>query len=448
MFQTQIADYISASESESSVRRLNLRLRRENEELKQHVERLRILLSDVSEMEEEKHQMLEAFDRSCEREEELKKRLKEEEIENDCLSDALMDLRLIKIHHKASQVDLQNLRQAVFRAKWMMDEVQYALAERDEIIQRRHAETEELLALQEDCLVHLEENRVRLQDAEEAVRVMERLPTRERGPCEVRQKKKKKKTMVHSEVRPSRVKDMLITLGSFTFTLLFLFFFISSVIPAFSSEEISDIVVTELIPDRLTISERGHLTGPVSGYHPAWRPLPRDGRGLLPTEERGGGERRRWREKEMERRGGERRWREEVERGGGERRSRRREEEMERGRDGERRRRREEVERGGAGGERRRWREEEERGGGERRSRRKRREEVEVHQCEQQQDEQEPGVMRSNLDREISQEVQDPATEREREREKERERVKSSRVTMDPVFILHEKTLAGSNQVT
>ncbi|KAG7324833.1 hypothetical protein KOW79_011149 [Hemibagrus wyckioides] len=247
MFQTQSADHIPASElsHEMSARCLNSQLRRENKELKGHVERLRILLSDVSETVAEKPTILEAFDHSCAREEELRRRLEEEQTENDCLEDVLMYMRYIKTRHKARQVEAQNLKHAVFRAKLLTEEVQYALAERDEIIQRRNAETVELLSLYEDCIAHLEMTRVRVQDAEEAVRITERLPKCESAPCIV----KRKESMVHSEVRPSRVKDMRIALYSFAFTMLFLFFFISSVIPAFSSEEILDTVVTELIPD-------------------------------------------------------------------------------------------------------------------------------------------------------------------------------------------------------
>lgn len=245
MFQTQSADDIPASESFDE---LNSQLRRENKELRGQVERLRILLSDVSETLAEKPTMLETLDRSCAREEELRRHLEEEKTENECLEDMLMDMRYIKLRHKARQAELQNLKHAVLRAKFLIDEVQYALAERDEIIQRRHAEIVELFDLYEDCIAHLEVTRVRVQDAEEAVRITKRLPKRESAPCIVK-REESVVHMVHNEVTPSRVKDMMIALYSFAFTILFLFFFISSVIPEFSSEEISDTVATELIPD-------------------------------------------------------------------------------------------------------------------------------------------------------------------------------------------------------
>lgn len=247
MFQTESEDDIPASESSDE---LNSQLRRENKELRGQVERLRILLSDVSETLAEKPTMLEAFDRSCAREEELRRHLEEEKTENDCLEDTLMDMRYIKMRHEARQAEIQNLKHAVLRAKFLTDEVQYALAERDEIIQRRHAEIVELFDLYEDCTAHLEVTRVRVQDAEEAVRKAECLPKRESVPCIVK-REESVVHMVHNEVRSSRVKDMLIALYSFAFTMLFLFFFISSVIPAFSSEEILDTVVTKLIPDSL-----------------------------------------------------------------------------------------------------------------------------------------------------------------------------------------------------
>ncbi|GAA6111441.1 uncharacterized protein LOC125145305 [Tachysurus ichikawai] len=256
MLHANSAGYVSKSIRESSheldTRCPRVQLRRENKELKEHVERLQILLIDVSVFEQEKRTMMEAFHRSCAREQELKERLKEEEKEHECIEDMLGDLRYIKGTQERRQLRFKDLKQAVFTAKCVMEDMQHALTDRDDVIRRRNLEIAELVNLQEDCFLHAEETAKLIEHAEKQLRKREHTRTHETVPeVMVKRKRKRKKThpavgkMVHGEVSDTRVQDKLIILCSFSLTLFFLLFIISFVIP----EEISDITFPELILD-------------------------------------------------------------------------------------------------------------------------------------------------------------------------------------------------------
>ncbi|KAK2866675.1 hypothetical protein Q7C36_002731 [Tachysurus vachellii] len=264
MLHANSAGYVSKSNREHvDTRCPSVQLRRENKELKEHVERLQILLIDVSVFEQEKRTMMEAFHRSCAREQELKERLKEEEKERECIEDMLGDLRYIKAAQERRQLRFKDLKQAVFTAKCVMEDMQHALTDRDDVIRRRNLEIAELVHLQEDCFLHAEETAKLIEHAEKQLRKRERTRTHETVP-EVMVKRKRKKTppaagkMVHGEVSDTRVQDKLITLCSFSLTLFFLLFIISFVIP----EEISDITFPELIMDSVK-----SLLGPFITVH-------------------------------------------------------------------------------------------------------------------------------------------------------------------------------------
>lgn len=261
---------------ETRVRSMHSKLRQENKELKERVERLKILLSDAPEFEEEKIVMLETLHQSSAREQAVKQRMKEEEKENECLEDAVADLRYIIKSEKPMRLRLQDLKQAVFKARRRVEEMYYILAEKDEVIRKRNAEVTELLALYWNCMLHAEENEARLNDAEKAaleiLRVRERelvcvrgrellcvrgrqlLCVREREEvCEVRGKKTPPALVktVHSDVKPSRGKHVLLIVCSFALTLPFVFFFIFSVIQSCNSEKESALPCTEFLQDRV-----------------------------------------------------------------------------------------------------------------------------------------------------------------------------------------------------
>ncbi|XP_047673012.1 uncharacterized protein LOC125145305 [Tachysurus fulvidraco] len=272
MLHANSAGYVSKSNRESSheldTRCPSVQVRRENKELKEHVERLQILLIDVSVFEQEKRTMMEAFHQSCAREQELKERLKEEEKERECIEDMLGDLRYIKGIQERRQLRFKDLKQAVFTAKCVMEDMQHALIDRDDVIRRRNLEIVELVNLQEDCFLHAEETAKLIGHAKRQLGKREHTRTHGTVP-EVMEKMKRKKTppaavrMVHGEVSDTRVQDKLITLCSFSLTLFFLLLIFSFVIP----EEVSDITFPELIADSVKSLLAPFITVHHTDYH-------------------------------------------------------------------------------------------------------------------------------------------------------------------------------------
>ncbi|TSZ26373.1 hypothetical protein Baya_14197 [Bagarius yarrelli] len=233
MENTPIADHNSTVKLEWSkdvrVRYMSAQLRRENTQLRERLGRLRILHSDLPEFRKEKREMIEAFYRSCARERELKERVHEEEMKNACIMDTLADLKCRKSARNSRRFTLNNLKRAVFVAKCSLEDVQYELMERDEIIRKRNAEIEELSVLDKNCYLHVKETGARLQGAEEAVHEWKLL--------RAQNKVKKEKMEKTPKIRQSRGTDMIIAACSFTLTLLFLLTVIFFVKPTSSREE-------------------------------------------------------------------------------------------------------------------------------------------------------------------------------------------------------------------
>lgn len=247
-------DHVSTSSSpDQSTHDKNSQLREENKSLKAQVAHLQMILNDISLFDIEKPTMLEALDRSCAREQELKERVKEEERETESILDALADLRYILQNKKVKQTRLEHLKRSMFSAKCALEDMQFLLTQKEEVIVRRNAEIDELLALYENCFEHMKATVTRIEEAQKTIEEV-RKRGRLRLPgiiCETCIKEKETapapvKT-VPSEERPSEPGGMQITLYSLPFIILLLFFAISSMISAFSSENTRDISCIDVL---------------------------------------------------------------------------------------------------------------------------------------------------------------------------------------------------------
>lgn len=185
---------LSTSDSDSSDEQrapcVTSQLLQENRALKERAERLHILMEDIPEFEEERLEMLEDLRQSHAREQELERSLKEEDEEHDRIRDALEDLRFLKTDKELRRSRLIDLKKAVFKAECVADEQQFELKQKELLIQRQTAEIDELLALEKNCILHLEETKVRVQETERKLRDTQHWRPRQR----VAHKRRRKKT--------------------------------------------------------------------------------------------------------------------------------------------------------------------------------------------------------------------------------------------------------------
>lgn len=213
---------------------LNSLLREESKEPREPVERLRTLLSDVPDLQKETRQLLEGLHHACAR----------EEVENECLRHAVADLKFISKSVKRRKSSLNHLKRTVHVAKCSVEDQQYALAIKDEIIERKDAEIKELLALHEDCALHVQDTASRLGEAQKAVRRMGCLCVHEIEESSDIKRETSPPALVktvHGDIRTSGVRDIMIIAA------IFVFLFVISL--AFSDEEGVDCSCTDHILD-------------------------------------------------------------------------------------------------------------------------------------------------------------------------------------------------------
>lgn len=237
----------------------NKQLLQEKKELQEQVGLLQTLLrQDAQELHREKCEMREALFQSCVREQTERGRLKEEETENDCLLDAIADLKYIQTCSRSRRLSLKGLKQEVIRANCANEEIQHALAQKDEIIRRKDLTIKELQVSCESCSEHVARNAARLKEAERAVRQRKLVRVRQKA-CKVN--RSTQVTIppvpvkpVHRKVTQSRGNGMLVTVCCFALALLFLLFFFISIVNrevTLSTETMYTESCTELFKDKI-----------------------------------------------------------------------------------------------------------------------------------------------------------------------------------------------------
>lgn len=210
-------DDVSGSPSESGLRAhdlglryLNPLLRKESKEPKAPVDRPRTSLSDVPDLQKEKRELLEGLHHACAR----------EEVENECLRHAVADLKFILKSVKRRESSLNHLKRAVRVAKCSVEDERHALAIKDETIRRKDAEIKELLALHEDCALHVQDTASRLGEALKAVGGSRVHETEEASDMKRETSPSAPVQTVHSDISTSGVRDIMIIAGSFVFLLV------------------------------------------------------------------------------------------------------------------------------------------------------------------------------------------------------------------------------------